>query len=153
VDDNKVNLKVLERQLVIQQKKMGIDVEIITATGGHEAVGLFTNRFPSLLIIDYHMPMMDGLETMKAIRKIEQERDMWPSYIISYTADATEKAEKLLLGSGGDEIMLKPPPKDFIPNLVQRFRVKTTTEKLSGDLENRNVFLSVESSAGNNREA
>lgn len=51
---------------------------------------------------------------MKMIRKVESDRDLLPSYILSYTADATDKATELLLGSGGNEIMLKPPPSDFI---------------------------------------
>jgi len=131
VDDNVLNIKILERQLLMQFKRIGIDIEIIRAGGGREAVGLYMKRFPSLLIVDYHMPDFDGLETMSTIRRIETERGLRPSYIISYTADATDNAAMLLLGAGANEMMLKPPPKDFVPNLVQRFRVQTATEILS----------------------
>jgi len=98
VDGNVLNIKILERQLLMQFKRIGIDIEIIRAGGGREAIALYTKRFPSLLIVDYLMPGIDGLETMSTIRRIETERGLRPSYIISYTADATDNAAMLLLG-------------------------------------------------------
>lgn len=71
------------------------------------------------------MPDIDGLETMSTIRRYEAENNLVPCYMISYTADATDSAARLLLGAGGNEIMLKPPPKSFLPNLERRFRVET----------------------------
>ena len=131
VDDNPLNIKIIQRQLEIQFQRRGIEIEIIKAGGGREAIHMYKKRFPSVMVVDYHMPDIDGLETMSVIRRFEVERDLQPCYIISYTADATDNAARLLLSAGGNEIMLKPPPKNFIPNLVSRFRVETRTQVLS----------------------
>ena len=71
------------------------------------------------------MPDIDGLEAVYTIRKYERDQELPPAYMISYTADATEIAARLLFGAGTNEIMLKPPPKEFIPNFVRRLRTDT----------------------------
>jgi hypothetical protein len=67
VDDNKVNVKVLHRQLENELKKVNIQAELISAYGGEVALQLYKARLPSVLIVDYHMPFMDGVETTRAI--------------------------------------------------------------------------------------
>ena len=126
-DDNMVNLKVLHRALTMELKKSGLDIEVATTTGGAEAIALYKERCPSLVIIDYHMPEVDGIAAMKAIRGIESELKLPASYIMSYTADVTEQAIELLLRSGAQEIMEKPPPKGFIANLVRRLEIVSAT--------------------------
>ena len=131
VDDNPLNIKIIERQLAIQFQRRGIEIEILKAGGGRAGIRMYKKRLPSICIVDYHMPDIDGLETMSCIRKFEAAQGMRPCYMISYTADATDTAARLLLGAGSNEIMLKPPPKSFIPNLVRRFRVETRTQVLN----------------------
>ena len=57
------------------------------------------------------------------IRKFESDNELTPSYIISYTADVTEKAAQLLLSRGTNEIMSKPPPKGFLADISSRFKM------------------------------
>ena len=71
---------------------------------------------------------MNGLEATRAIRQYEQVHSVEPSYILSYTADYSREATDLLLSSGSDGIMTKPPPRDFIANLVRRMEVSTKTK-------------------------
>lgn len=124
VDDNKVNVKILCRQLELELQKVGLEsVELVVATGGAEAVETYIDREPSLCIIDYHMPDIDGVDATKAIRQYEYERGLAPSYIFSYTADATEEAEALLRECGVNAIMAKPPPTGFVQDLVRRLDV------------------------------
>jgi CheY-like chemotaxis protein len=82
---------------------------------------------PSLVIIDYHMPEIDGIAAMKALREVESDLKLPASYIMSYTADVTEQATELLRRSGANEIMEKPPPKGFIANLVRRLEIVSGT--------------------------
>jgi CheY-like chemotaxis protein len=42
--------------------------EITVATGGRQALNLFTQQVFDLLITDYHMPKMDGLTLAKTVR-------------------------------------------------------------------------------------
>jgi CheY-like chemotaxis protein len=136
VDDNKVNVKILERALKIQLERARLDVEILTADGGEKAVAIYKERLPSLVIIDYHMPGMNGAEATQVIRKFESDHNLRPSYILSYTADETDAARDLLLSCGSNGIVHKPPPKAFVSRLVDHMRVTTSTEvaiKNSGD--------------------
>ncbi len=62
VDDNRVNIKLLEKVLL----KHGY--EIITATGGKEALQLIEKRIPDLILLDIIMPEMDGYEICKKLK-------------------------------------------------------------------------------------
>lgn len=115
VDDNRLNIKIIERQLMIQFKRRGIEIEIIKAGGGYEAISTYKKRLPSVLVVDYHMPDLDGLETTTLIRKFEAEQKLPPAHIISYTADATEKASQLLLGAGPTKSCSNLLPKSLFP--------------------------------------
>jgi light-regulated signal transduction histidine kinase (bacteriophytochrome) len=126
-DDNKVNLKVLHRAFTMELKKAGLDIEVTTTNGGSEAIRLYKEMRPSLVIIDYHMPEIDGIAAMKALREVESDLKLPASYIMSYTADVTEQATELLRRSGANEIMEKPPPKGFIANLVRRLEIVSGT--------------------------
>ena len=122
-DDNKVNLKILQRALGSEIKKRELSIAVVQAPGGQEVFDLYKKERPSVLFIDYHMPEVDGLQATEMIRRFEVENNITPSYIISYTADVTEKAAQLLLSRGTNEIMSKPPPKGFLADIVSRFRV------------------------------
>jgi CheY-like chemotaxis protein len=119
-DDNIVNVKILHRSLQIDLRKVNVVIDILTASGGNKAVQLYKEHHPSLCILDYHMPETDGLAATKAIREYEKEKKLPPSSILIYTADATEEAQKVILNSGADEFMAKPPPKGSIKQLVER---------------------------------
>jgi chemotaxis family two-component system sensor kinase Cph1 len=137
VDDNKVNVKILERALKVQLARARLDVEILTADGGEKAVAIYKERLPSLVIIDYHMPGMNGAEATKAIRKFESDHSLRPSYILSYTADETDAARDLLLSCGSNGIIHKPPPKAFVSKLVDHMIVKTSTEDIGANFSKR----------------
>jgi CheY-like chemotaxis protein/nitrogen-specific signal transduction histidine kinase len=124
VDDNVVNVKILHRALTLELTKSGLPIEVITGDGGGVAIQSYKERRPSLIIIDYHMPEIDGMAATKAIREYEKAESLPPAYIITYTADATDDAAQVLLDNGSDEIMPKPPPKGFIKILVGRFDMK-----------------------------
>ena len=122
-DDNKINVKILSRSLKSELKRRSFQVDVLTAFGGNEVVELYKEHRPCLLFIDYHMPEVDGIEATERIRQYEKENNLQPAYILSYTADGTDSAEQKILSRGTDEIMTKPPPKDFLPNMVDRLRV------------------------------
>ncbi|CAB9512451.1 Phytochrome-like protein cph1 [Seminavis robusta] len=122
-DDNKVNLKILQRALKSELKKRNLTVDVELANGGQACFDLYVKERPSVLFIDYHMPEVDGLQATEMIRQFETKNGLNPSYIISYTADVTERAAQLLLSKGTNEIMSKPPPKGFLEEITSRFQV------------------------------
>jgi len=111
----------------MQFKSALLDFEIITAEGGLEAVALYEQHRPSLTIMDYHMPICDGIEATKQIRRYERLHDLPNSHIVTYTADATERSRKLIQDSGADEILSKPAPKGSIEHLISRLWAAAAT--------------------------
>lgn len=79
-----------------------------------------------IFLADNNASSADGLEVLSKIRKIEHERKLLNSYVVSYTSDMADNGATLLLKAGGNELMMKPPPSDFIPNLARRFKMEST---------------------------
>ena len=123
VDDNKLNVKILHRALKSGLKAASIDLQVLSAEGGDAAIALYKDAHPSLCIIDYHMPETDGIAATYAIRAYEEERGLEASHIFCYTADIADQTKLLLLRSGFDDVISKPPRKGFISNLVGRLQL------------------------------
>lgn len=60
--------------IVFALRKSGF--EVLTATNGLEATFIFNGEKIDLLLTDYHMPVMNGLELIKWVREKEQYRHM-----------------------------------------------------------------------------
>jgi len=112
VEDNEVNIKIGSVIL----KKHGFDVHI--ARGGKQAVDLVLSnpKQYQLILMDMHMPGMDGQTATAHIRDFEEQNDFSPVPIIALTGDTTEGFREMCLASGCSEYM--PKPIDY-PLLVQ----------------------------------
>ena len=87
---------------------------ITTADDGEEALKVAAGEHFDVIILDWHMPRMDGLDLVKAIRDLEKEKagahssDTKRTYIIVITADALTGTEKPFLQAGADAFLSKP---------------------------------------------
>lgn len=98
-DDNVINNMYIERIL----KKKGILVQ--KAVNGEEALALMDGMRFDAALIDIQMPALDGIETVKRIRKEEQFKDI---YIAALTGFAENDDIEFYLQIGFDEILIKP---------------------------------------------
>jgi len=64
VDDEKDIL------LVIGRRMTGWGYDVINASGGKEALDIIRKSPPDIVVLDYIMPDMDGLDTLREIRSI-----------------------------------------------------------------------------------
>lgn len=96
-EDNKVNQKLISAVL----KKHGF--KAVIANDGEEAVELFLLEHYPLVLLDIHMPRMDGIEAMKTIRQISEK-----SKIVALTANANSGDKERFLKSGFDGYLQKP---------------------------------------------
>lgn len=81
VDDEADFIKVMSERM----KDWGY--EVLTSLGGRGAIPIVTSKKPDLLILDYKMGGMDGIATLKEIRKINKKIP-----VIMFTAYPNEKS-------------------------------------------------------------
>lgn len=96
VDDEPQILRVLRMSL----KAHRFDVR--TASDGESAIDLFKDWSPDLIITDLSMPLMNGLELCREIRKISET----PIIVLSVKGEEKTKVEAL--DAGADDYVTKP---------------------------------------------
>jgi CheY-like chemotaxis protein len=101
VDDNEVNRFIATTFL----KRLEADVH--TAENGQEAINLITRNFYDVVLMDLHMPVMDGYEATAAIRKlpIDYCRNV---PIFALTADAMLDIKDKAFEAGMNDYISKP---------------------------------------------
>lgn len=102
VEDNKTNRLVLQRMLVAS----GAVVE--EAENGREGVDQMRSHPYDAVIMDCHMPVMDGYEATEAIRRHESETGEPRRRILALTASAIAGDRERCLAAGMDEYLTKP---------------------------------------------
>lgn len=75
------------------------------ATNGEEALQQFQQWHPDLILLDYRMPVMDGLE---AIRRIRAQEGGDKVRIVCVTASTTDQNRREILAAGADDFLGKP---------------------------------------------
>jgi len=109
VEDEFRNRKLLRDVL----KRFGYDV--VEASDGHEAVEMVKTWRPDLILMDIQMPVMDGFEATRIIKK-DPETSHIP--IIAITAYAMEGDRERILQAGCDGYISKPIEiKDFLAKI------------------------------------
>lgn len=124
VDDNELNLDVASGIMEL----MGMDTK--TAESGAECLKLLEDgEKPDIIFMDYMMPEMDGLETMKKIRAFEGE--IAKVTIVLLTANAVTGVKEEMLHEGFDDFLTKPIEVDDL----RRILIKFLGEKACQDIE------------------
>lgn len=79
--------------------------QVVEARDGVEAVALFCDQQPDIVLLDALMPRMDGMEAARQIKALAGER-LVPLIFLSSLSDASELAR--CLEAGGDDFLVKP---------------------------------------------
>ncbi len=101
VDDNEMNLTVAKKLL------RATKVQIETARNGEECLEMTKGRFYHVIFMDHMMPGMDGVETLKRLRK-QPEGLCQNVPVIALTANAMSGAEDIYQNSGFQSYLAKP---------------------------------------------
>ncbi len=122
-EDNVINQKVGVRML----EKMGYGVDV--ASTGTEAVRAVATGSYAAVLMDCHMPVMDGYEATAEIRR--QERGGRRTPVIALTASAMAGDKERCLGVGMDDYLSKPLRHDDLAAVLLQW-VPPTREAASG---------------------
>ena len=116
---------------VVSYKLQNAGLEVIKAQDGREALELAKSESPDLLIVDYQMPGLTGLEVCMALREDPQTSKI-PAIMLTARGLDIEQAE---LDQAGISVVM---PKPFSPREVLRC-VAELLRKEDAELEAENV--------------
>jgi signal transduction histidine kinase/CheY-like chemotaxis protein len=120
VDDNVINLRVA-CSLV---QRAGFTTR--TATNGREALEALQHERFALVLMDCHMPVMDGYETTERIRAMPGDLAHTP--IVALTASAMPEDLELCRKAGMDECLCKPIKFEVLRSVLQHFEAPGAVE-------------------------
>lgn len=124
IDDEQPNVRLLERLLLT-----GGFTDVRGTTDSRSAVALFDEVKPDLVMLDLHMPHMDGFAVLDALTARCESNEYLP--ILVLTADMTREAKERALSAGA---------KDFLTKPLERTEVLLRTRNL---LETRYLHLAL----------
>ena len=101
VDDTPVNVVVVKNLL----KKTQVQVDGVGS--GMECISKAQNEKYDLIFLDYRMPVMDGIETLKRLKEL-QDNPNEDTPVVALTANAISGARERFIKEGFDDYMTKP---------------------------------------------
>ena len=115
VDDHPVNREVICRQLEL----LGLSAEV--AEDGAAALALWRKAPHALVLLDLHMPVLDGFGLAAAIRGDEAVRGRPRTGLIAVTADALKGEDVRCYAAGMDAFLPKPVSVDALARALARW--------------------------------
>ena len=115
-EDNEINALLARTTL----QKAGHRVEVVN--NGRAAVDAITGtrrERHDVVLMDLHMPVMDGLEAIALIRRHEEENNLSPLPIMVLSADSQEKTRQDVLAHGASGFVTKPLDPDVLVHAVE----------------------------------
>ncbi|MDA8400003.1 MAG: EAL domain-containing protein [Actinomycetota bacterium] len=101
VDDNPANVALLERLL-----NMAGLLQVNGFTDPRQALDYCASSLPDLVLLDLHMPDLDGFAVLEALKDLLPKDGFLPVLVL--TADATTKIKERALAAGAKDFLTKP---------------------------------------------
>jgi PAS domain S-box-containing protein len=138
VEDNQVNQKLMTGYFA------STDLNVLIANNGLEGIEMATEHKPDLILMDIQMPVMDGYEAMRRLRR---DSDLKSIPILALTASVLEEDRQKIMDCGADGFLMKPISRKHLYIEISRYlkheevvEVKTKVEEVSQD-EDLNPFI------------
>jgi PAS domain S-box-containing protein len=137
VDDEPLNLKLYDKMLKDH------DFQIITAINGRDCLDKVCEHFPDLILLDWNMPVMDGIETLEILKKDETTKDI-PVLMITGVMTSSEDLA-FAMSVGASDFLKKPFDKlelsARVRNILLLSETLKTLKNQNISLENKNLFI------------
>ncbi|MCE9935555.1 ATP-binding protein [Aeromonas salmonicida] len=102
IDDHPTNLLLVSQQLTF------LGHEVLTASSGKSALQLLSKEPVDIIITDFNMPDIDGLEFTGLLRQQERDDEALRTVVIGLTADARQDQVQRAVEVGMDDCLFKP---------------------------------------------
>lgn len=122
-EDDELNAEIIIA--LLEQKKISVDY----AKNGQEAIEMFLNhpdRYYDLILMDIKMPVKDGLEATKEIRRLNK-KDAKSIPIIAMTANTFQEDKKNAVNAGMNGFIPKPFKIEELYQMLEKVLVITKT--------------------------
>ena len=106
--------------------------EVFTASNGAEGLEVALKIKPHLILLDMMMPVLDGIETCKAIRQSPVLKNVM---VVFLSAVGTEETMIQGYGAGADDYINKPIKMNVLRGRVQAILKRITPVESSGKIE------------------
>ena len=140
VDDEPSNRNILSQELTHE------GYSVLAASDGREGLRKIESAHPDLIILDYMMPDLSGLEVLKELRKRENDTP-----VVMITAYGTMERAVEAMKEGAYDFITRPFEPDHIALVVRKAleqqRLKRGVEILSEEVEERYHLVVGESAA------
>ncbi len=136
-EDSEFNALLMEKLL----RKRGHTARMVS--NGREALALANAADFDLLLLDVHMPELDGFQVIRSIRERERERDGDSHLpVIALTARSRKEDRERCLAAGMDGFLAKPVQTDDLWATIDRVvGISTTVDQLTTPLVDPRVLL------------
>ena len=114
-EDNEIN------QLIIGSMLEEFALELEFADNGQIAFSRFTEIKPALVLMDWSMPEVDGLQATRMIRRYESEHQLAPCPIVALTANAMKGDDDICRQAGMDGYLTKPINKTTLLAMLESY--------------------------------
>lgn len=111
-EDNTINQKVMQKMLSL----LGMEIEVVG--DGQKAINAIQENDYDLVFMDMEMPVMDGIEATRAIRKMDLDKQ---PLIVALTANAMNENRQKCLDAGMDDYVAKPVDKAKLRSVIQKW--------------------------------
>ena len=103
----------IRKYVALILKQLGA-TKVVEATNGEEAIAIFQQQTPELVLLDISMPLMNGLETLKKLKAIDPE-----STVIMLTSMVNRQSIDEALALGAANYIRKDNPKEEIAQAIK----------------------------------
>lgn len=137
VDDEPLNLKLYKKML------QDFSFQIVTAANGQECLEKVHELSPEIILMDWNMPVMDGIETLKRLKEDETYKDIPVLMITGVMTSSEDLAFAMSLGA--IDFLRRPFDKLELTARVRNVLLLTqslkTLKEQNSALENKSLFV------------
>ena len=128
VDDDEIQHKIISKQLD------GGNYQLIPAFSGVQAMNILRKTKPDIVLMDFMMPDIDGMEVTRRIRKINQLAKI---PVIMITGNSEQKTVIECIKSGANDFLVKPIDRDILISKITRVLSGNTASRTESEMTAR----------------